>query len=77
MLGVLEAEKPDGTIAAVIGWEARALAIRLRLRLPQAAYNLRRLNALRGQLGAERFTSLLAEVTGDSELAEAIISVLD
>ena len=44
----------------------KALAIRLRLGVPQAVNNLRRLAAYRRELGAERFTSLLSQATSDS-----------
>jgi hypothetical protein len=51
--------------------------IRLRLGAPQAANNLRRLAALRSNLGLKRFTSLLSQAIGDTKLAEAITSLLD
>ncbi len=75
-LGVLEAEHPDGSAAAAVGWHVKALVIRLRLGAPQAVIDVRRLAALRGELGPERFTSLLSEASGDTELTEAITSLL-
>jgi tetratricopeptide (TPR) repeat protein len=75
-LGILEAER-GGSAGLAIGWHVRALAIRLRIDVPQAVHNLRRLSAFRSQLGPERFTSLLAQATGDTELIEAITSLLD
>ncbi len=75
-LGILEAER--GTpAAAVIARHVTALAIRLRLGTPQAAINLRRLAALRDDLGPEQFTALLGQATGDTGQAETIISLLD
>jgi len=38
--------------------------------------NLRRLAAYRGELGPERFGSLLAQATGDADQAETILSLL-
>ena len=75
-LGVLEQVR-DGSAPAAIGWHVRALLIRLRLGIPQAANNLRRLAAYRRELDAELFTSLLTEAVGDAELAETIRSLLD
>jgi tetratricopeptide (TPR) repeat protein len=76
-LGILEAEQPDGSAAAAVGWHVKALVIRLHLGAPQAANNLRRLAALRSNLGLKRFTSLLSQAIGDTKLAEAITSLLD
>jgi hypothetical protein len=39
--------------------------------------NLRRLAALRRELGSEQFTGLLAQATTGTELAETIASLLD
>jgi hypothetical protein len=39
--------------------------------------DLRRLAAHRPELGPGRFTNLLSEATGDTELTEAIMSLLD
>jgi TPR repeat protein len=61
-LGIVEAER-GGPQAAVIAWHVKALAIRLRLDIPQAVIDLRRLAEVRRELGPERFTSLLAETT--------------
>jgi tetratricopeptide (TPR) repeat protein len=75
-LGILEVDR-GGPAAAGIAWHVKALAIRLQLALRQAAIDLRRLAAFRSQLGHERFTSLLAQATGDTELTEAVTSLLD
>jgi len=75
-LGNLGADR-GAPAAAVIAWHVRALAIRLRLGVPQAVNNLRRLAACRRELGAEPFTGLLAQAAGDTELAETITSLLD
>ena len=66
-LGTLKAER-GGTAGLAIGWHVKALAIRLRLRLPQAVNNLRR---------SEQFAGLLAQATSGTELAGAIASLLD
>jgi len=76
-LGSREAEQPDGSAAAAVGWDVKALVIRLRLRVPQAVNNLRRLAARRAELGPEPFTSLLSQAMGDPKLTEAITSLLD
>jgi tetratricopeptide (TPR) repeat protein len=75
-LGNLEIEC-GGPIAAAATWHIKALVIRLRLGVPQAVYNLRRLAACRGELGAEPFTSLLTQAASDTDLAETIASLLD
>jgi tetratricopeptide (TPR) repeat protein len=75
-LGILKAEQPDGSAAMAVAWHVKALAIRLRLRLPQAVNNLHQLAAHRGQLGPERFTSLLSQATGDTKLTDTITSLL-
>ena len=74
--GILDADR-HAPAAAVIAWHVKALAIRLRLGVPQAANNLRRLAAYRRELGAEPFAGLLAQATDDTELAETITSLLD
>ncbi len=75
-LGNLEADR-GGPAAAVIAWHVKALAIRLQLGVPQAMIDLRRLAACRRELATEPFTGLLAQAAGDTELAEAITSLLD
>jgi len=75
-LGILGADR-DGPTAAVIAWHVKALAIRLRLGVPQAVIDLRRLAACRRELGAEPFTGQLAQAAGDTELADTITSLLD
>jgi tetratricopeptide (TPR) repeat protein len=74
-LGILEAER-SGPAAVVIAWHVRALVIRLQLRVPEAIIDLRRLAALRSELGPERFTGVLAQATGDTDLAETITHLL-
>jgi tetratricopeptide (TPR) repeat protein len=75
-LGNLEKER-GGSITAAIKWHVGALAIRLRLGIPQAVNNLRRLSAYRHELGAEVFTSMLIQATDSADLAETIASLLD
>ncbi len=74
-LGNLEEERGD-SLAAAVTWHARALVIRLRLGVPQAENNLRRLAAYRRELGAGPFTGLLTQAAGDTDLAETITSRL-
>ena len=75
-LGILEAERGAPT-AAVITRHATALAIRLRLGTPQAAFDLRRLAAHRVDIDPTQFTTLLIQATGDTGQAETIMSLLD
>ena len=75
-LGILEAER-GAPPAAVIIRHVRALAIRLRLGIPQAMIDLRRLAACRDDLGQEQFTALLTQATGDTGQAQTIMSLLD
>ena len=74
-LGSLEEER-GGSHAAAVTWHVRALVIRLRLGVPQADNNLRRLAAYRRELGAGPFTSLLTQAAGGTDLAETITSLL-
>jgi tetratricopeptide (TPR) repeat protein len=74
-LGSLEEER-GGSQAAAVTWRVRALVIRLRLGVPQADNNLRRLAAYRRELGAGPFTSLLTQAAGGTDLAETITSLL-
>jgi tetratricopeptide (TPR) repeat protein len=74
--GNLEHDR-GGSAAVAIAWHVRALAIRLRLGVPQAVNNLSGLGAYRRDLGAEPFASLLAEATDDADLVEVINSQLD
>jgi len=55
----------------------KALVIRLRLGVPQAVIDLRRLAGHRRELGPQRFTGLLSEATGDAGLTDAITALLD
>ena len=55
----------------------KALAIRLRLGLPQAMNELRRLAAHRRELGPQPFTGLLAQTASETRLTETITSLLD
>jgi tetratricopeptide (TPR) repeat protein len=75
-LGNLEKER-GGSMTAAVTWHVKALVIRLRLGVPQAVNNLRRLAAYRDELGTGPFTSLLTQAAGDSDLAETITSLLD
>ena len=75
-LGILEIDR-GGSTATAVGWHIRALVIRLHLSDPKARIDLRRLCALRRELGVGPFVGLLAEAVGDTEVAEAIISLLD
>ena len=75
-LGNLDAER-GAPPAAVIAWHVTALAIRLRLGGPKAVIDLRRLAALRNDLGIEQFTALLIQAAGDADQAQMIMSLLD
>ena len=75
-LGSLE-KKRGGSITAAVTWHVRALAIRLRLGVPQAGADLRHLAAHRSELGAEAFTRLLTQAADNADLAETITSLLD
>ena len=75
-IGSLVAER-GGPVAEIVAWRIRALAIRLRIGVPQAVNNLRQLLPYRRELGAEPFAALLAQITDDVELAEAIPGLLD
>ena len=74
--GSLVAER-GGPVADIVAWHIRALAIRLRIGAPQAVNNLRQLLPYRRELGAEPFAALLAQITDDVELVEAIPGLLD
>ena len=75
-LGILEKER-GGSITEAIKWHIKALVIRLGLGVPQARNNLRYLATHRRELGAEPFTSLMTQAAGDTDLAEAVTSLLD
>ena len=75
-IGSLVAER-SGPVAEIVTWHTRALEIRLRIGAPQAVNNLRQLLPYRRELGAESFAALLARITDDVELVEAIPSLLD
>ena len=75
-LGILETDR-GGSTAIAIAWLVKALLIRAQLGVPEARFDLRRLSVLRRELGVGPFTSLLAEVVGNPEAAEAITSWLD
>ena len=76
LLGVLEKER-GGSITTAITWHARALTIRLRLGVPQAASNLRILRAWRRELGTKPFTRFLTQAVNSTDLAITITSLLD
>jgi tetratricopeptide (TPR) repeat protein len=73
-LGDLEAER--GNAGRSITWHVQALAIRLRLRVPQATSDLRRLEAHRAALGPKDFAELLTQAAG-KEGAKTITSIMD
>ena len=75
-IGSLVAER-GGPVADIVAWHIRALAIRLRIGVPQAVNNLRQLLPYRRELGAESFAALLAQITDDVGLVEAIPGLLD
>ena len=75
-LGDLE-EVRGRSIVAAIPWHVKALVIRLRLGIPQAGNNLRRLAAYRRQLGVEPFASLLAKAADQVDQPGTISSLLD
>lgn len=75
-LSILEKDR-GGSIIAAVTWHLRALAIRLRLSVPQAVIDLRSLAALRRELDAEPFTRLLTQAAGGINVAETITSLLD
>ena len=75
-IGSLVAER-GGPVADIAAWHIRALAIRLRIGVPQAVNNLRQLLPYRRELGAEPFAALLTQITDDVELVEAIAGLLD
>jgi hypothetical protein len=73
-LGILEAERSQ--VGRSIACHVTALAIRLRLRVPQVGNDLLRLAAHRAELGPGRFAELVAQ-TADPEDAKEIISLID
>ena len=75
-LGNLEEDR-GSPVTAAITWHVKALEIRLRLGIPQAGNNLRRLAEYRLELGTRPFTSVLTQAAGNADLAEAITSLLD
>jgi tetratricopeptide (TPR) repeat protein len=75
-LGTLEKER-GGPITAAITWHLNALAIWLRLGVPQAEIALGRLIEHRRELGAEPFTRLLIQAAGSTSLADTVTSLLD
>jgi tetratricopeptide (TPR) repeat protein len=74
--GNLEEER-GGSITEAAAWHVKALVIRLRLGVPEALHNLRRLAAYRRELGAQPFDSLLTQAAGDTDLNDAIVPLLD
>jgi hypothetical protein len=75
-LGVLDADR-GAPPAAIITPHTEALAIRLRLSIPQAMIDLRFLAACRADLGPDQFAALLTAVIGDTGQANTIMSLLD
>jgi hypothetical protein len=64
-----------GDVGLAIEWHVKALAIRLRIGVPEAAIDLNNLAVYRDELGPERFTGLLAHAADDTDLAETITSL--
>ena len=60
-----------------IALHMRALAIRLRLGVPEAAFDLRSLAAYRRELGNGTFSHLITQTGSDSELTSVIGPLLD
>ena len=75
-LGILAADRGDA-VAEILGWHARALGIRLRMGVPEAMNNLRRLAVWRRELGNASFAEVLDQVTDDTELTEVLPGLLD
>jgi tetratricopeptide (TPR) repeat protein len=75
-LGNLEKERSGPTTAAVSS-HVQALAVRLRLGVPQAGSNLRHLAAYRRELGTDQFTRLLTQVADKTDLVNTVTSLLD
>jgi tetratricopeptide (TPR) repeat protein len=75
-LGILATDRGD-PVAEIVDWHVRALWIRLRIGVPEAAIDLRKLAFWRRELGAKPFAALLAKITDDTELIEAIPGLLD
>jgi tetratricopeptide (TPR) repeat protein len=75
-LGTLEKDRGSSPISAIT-WAVKALGIRLRLGIPEARINLRRLAEYRLELGAGPFVSVLTQVADNTDLAETITSLLD
>jgi tetratricopeptide (TPR) repeat protein len=74
ILGIMEAQRSHAELS--ITWHLKALAIRLRLGLPEAIMDLGSISAHRRKLGSEEFTALLDRVGGPRN-AKAIMSLLD
>jgi len=75
-LGMLEKQR-GGRATTAITWHVKALIIRFRLRVPEAAMDLLHLSSWRRELGDGQFARMLADVVGDPEAVEAITSLLD
>ncbi len=75
-LGNLEKDR-GSLVTAAVTWHVKALGIRLRLGIPKAWGNLRRLAEYRLELGTGPFTSVLTQAAGNTDLAEAITSLRD
>ena len=73
-LGNLEKDR-GGTATAAVAWHVKALMITLRLGTSQTQTNLRWLAEYRRELGNAPFAELLAQATGDTDLAETITSL--
>jgi hypothetical protein len=75
-VGDLEKDRGGPAIKA-IGWHVGALTIRLRIDVPEAVIDLRALAEWRRVLGAGPFGGLLEQASGNAELAEEIVHLLD
>jgi hypothetical protein len=76
-LGNLETDR-GGSAGQAILWHVQAPEIRLRLGVPQAVSNLRRVMAIRSELGPDHFGALPARAAASTSLAaDAVTSLLD
>jgi hypothetical protein len=67
-----------GSAGQAILWHVQALEIRLRLGVPQAVSNLRRVMAIRSDLGLDQFGALPTRAAASTSLAaDAVTSLLD
>lgn len=67
-LGILATERQRYADAVV--WHIRGLLVRLSLQVPQAANNVRKLAALRGQMGNDAFVDTASAVLDHAQLTQ-------